>query len=372
MVSVRIQIGVAQSDLSTNQPTNRGDLMTTAAYAAETEKAPLGPFTLERRAVGPQDVRVAIDYCGVCHTDLHFVNNDWGMSQYPLVPGHEVVGHVVEVGDQVTRFKVGDRAAIGCMVDSCGACEACADDLEQFCYQGMTATYNSPTADPGGLTFGGYSKEIVATEKFVLRVPESLDLAATAPLLCAGITTYSPLKHWQIGPGMRVGVVGLGGLGHMGVKFAHAMGAETVMITTSPEKGADAKALGADEVLLSTDAEAMAAQAGRFHFILDTVPVKHDVAPYLNLLRYDGTLCLVGVVEPTGEVNAAQLVFGRKRMAGSLIGGLAETQEMLDFCGAHDVVADVEVIPMQAINEAYQRLVKSDVKYRFVIDMQTL
>ncbi len=344
----------------------------TAAYAAHQPKDLLAPFGIDRREVGPGDVQIEIAFCGVCHTDLHFANNDWGASQYPLVPGHEVIGHVTAVGAEVKGFRAGDRAAVGCMVDSCGECEACRDDLEQYCYEGMTATYNSPTPDPGSLTFGGYSKRIVVKEEFVLRVPDNLELVGTAPLLCAGITTYSPLNHWKVGPGMRVGVVGLGGLGHMGVKFAHAMGAHTVMITTSASKGEDAKQLGADEVLLSTDTEAMAQQAGSFDFILNTIPVRHDVAPYLNLLHYNATMCVVGAVEPLDTVNAAQLVFGRKSLAGSLIGGIAETQQMLDFCGEHGITSDVETIRMDQINEAYERLVKGDVKYRFVIDMATL
>jgi uncharacterized zinc-type alcohol dehydrogenase-like protein len=344
----------------------------TAAYAAQAAKAPLGPFQIERRDVGPNDVEIAIEYCGICHTDLHFANNDWGISNYPVVPGHEIVGRVTAVGAEVTRFQVGDRAAIGCMVDSCQTCPACTDHLEQYCFNGMTATYNSQTPDPGGLTFGGYSKSIVSRQEFVLRIPDNLDMAGTAPLLCAGITTYSPLRYWKVGEGMKVGVVGLGGLGHMGVKFASAMGAHTVMITTTPSKGDDAKQLGAHEVLISTDAAAMANAAGQFDFILNTIPVNHDVDPYIALLKYNGTMCVVGAVEPLDKVNAAQLVFGRRSLAGSLIGGIKETQEMLDFCGEKNIVSDVEMIRMDQVNQAFERLVKSDVKYRFVIDMSTL
>ena len=346
--------------------------MKTASYAAHTAKGILRPLTIERRALKSTDVLIEIEYCGVCHTDLHFVNNDWGMTEYPVVPGHEIVGRISQIGSEVGKFKVGDLAAIGCMVNSCGQCNSCESGNEQYCLNGFTATYNTPIDDPGGMTYGGYSQRIVADESFVLHVPESLDVTGTAPLLCAGITTYSPLLHWSVQKGMKVGIVGLGGLGHMGVKFSHALGAQTVMITTTPEKGEDAKTLGADEILISTDPDQMAKQAGEFDFILNTIPVDHNVAPYLDLLKVDGTMCVVGAVEPLNQVNAAQLMFGRKKLAGSLIGGISQTQEMLNFCGKYNIVSEVEVIRMDQIEEAFQRLVKSDVKYRFVIDMKSL
>ena len=346
--------------------------MKTASYAAHAAKESLKQHTIERRALKSTDVLIEIEYCGVCHTDLHFVNNDWGMTEYPVVPGHEIVGRISQIGSEVGKFKVGDLAAIGCMVNSCGHCSSCESGNEQYCLNGFTATYNAPIDDPGGMTYGGYSQRIVADESFVLHVPESLDITATAPLLCAGITTYSPLLHWSVQKGIKVGVVGLGGLGHMGVKFSHALGAHTVMITTTPEKGEDAKTLGADEILISTDSNQMAKQAGEFDFILNTIPVDHEVAPYLDLLKVDGTMCVVGAVEPLNQVNAAQLMFGRKKLAGSLIGGISQTQEMLNFCGQHSIVSEVELIRMDQIQEAFQRLVKSDVKYRFVIDMKSL
>ena len=346
--------------------------MKTASYAAHAAKESLQHHTIERRALKSTDVLIEIEYCGVCHTDLHFVNNDWGMTEYPVVPGHEIVGRISQIGSEVGKFKVGDLAAIGCMVNSCGQCSSCESGNEQYCLNGFTATYNNPIDDPGGMTYGGYSQRIVADESFVLHVPESLDITATAPLLCAGITTYSPLLHWSVQKGMKVGIVGLGGLGHMGVKFSHALGAHTVMITTTPEKGEDAKTLGADEILISTDSNQMAKQAGEFDFILNTIPVDHEVAPYLDLLKVDGTMCVVGAIEPLNQVNAAQLMFGRKKLAGSLIGGISQTQEMLNFCGQHSIVSEVELIRMDQIQEAFQRLVKSDVKYRFVIDMKSL
>ena len=346
--------------------------MKTACYAAHTAKDILQPLTIERRALKSTDVLIEIEYCGVCHTDLHFVNNDWGMTEYPVVPGHEIVGRISQIGSEVGKFKVGDLAAIGCMVNSCGQCNSCESGNEQYCLNGFTATYNTPIDDPGGMTYGGYSQRIVADESFVLHVPKSLDITGTAPLLCAGIKTYSPLLNWSVQKGMKVGIVGLGGLGHMGVKFSHALGAQTVMITTTPEKGEDAKTLGADEILISTDPDQMAKQAGEFDFILNTIPVDHNVAPYLDLLKVDGTMCVVGAVEPLNQVNAAQLMFGRKKLAGSLIGGISQTQEMLNFCGKYNIVSEVEVIRMDQIEEAFQRLVKSDVKYRFVIDMKSL
>jgi len=344
----------------------------TPAYAAHKPNSNLVAHSIKRRQVGKKDVQIEIDYCGVCHTDLHFVNNDWGMTEYPVVPGHEIVGRISTVGNDVTKFKTGDLAAIGCMVNSCGKCQSCSNGLEQYCLNGFTATYNSPTDDPGGLTLGGYSKRIVADESFVLKMPESLDIKGTAPLLCAGITTFSPLKNWNVRPEMKVGIVGLGGLGHMGVKFSNALGAYTVMITTSPEKAIDAKKLGADDVLISTDKDAMSKEVGEFDFILNTIPVNHSIDAYLDLLKVDGTMCVVGAVEPLDKVNAAQLMFGRKTLVGSLIGGIKETQEMLNFCADQNIVSDVELINIDEINHAFERLVKSDVKYRFVIDMKSL
>ena len=345
--------------------------MSTAAFAAKAANAPLGPFAIERRELGPKDIRIEIEYCGVCHSDLHMVNNDWGFSQYPLVPGHEIVGTIAEVGSEVSGFSVGDKAAVGCLVDSCRHCAQCEAGNEQYC-NAFTMTYGSATNDPGGVTYGGYSREIICDQEFVLSISGKLDPAGAAPLLCAGITTWSPLKHWKVGTGQTVGIVGLGGLGHMGVKFANALGAHVVMITTSPEKGEDAKALGADEVLISKDDDAMAKSAGRFDFILNTIPVRHDLNPYVGLLKVDGVMCIVGAVEQLPEVNSAPMVFGRRSIAGSLIGGLKETQEMLDFCAEHGITSDIEIIQMDEINQAYERMQKSDVKYRFVIDMSTL
>jgi uncharacterized zinc-type alcohol dehydrogenase-like protein len=342
-------------------------------YAARDAHSPLTPFSFARRDPGAHDVQIEILYCGICHSDLHQARNDWGNSLYPMVPGHEIVGRVVKVGGAVKKLKIGDLAAVGCMVDSCLQCSACNDDLEQYCEHGATWTYNSKERGTEKLTFGGYSEQIVVEERFVVTVPSSLDLKAVAPLLCAGITTYSPLRHWKVGPGQKVGVIGLGGLGHMGIKFAKALGAHVVMITTSPEKGKDASRLGADEVLLSRDPDAMAAHVASFDFLLNTIPVGHDVNPYLALLKRDRTMALVGVLTalepaPTGF----GLISGRKSVTGSAIGGMAETQEMIDFCAKHDIVSDVEIVPIQSVNEAYERLLKNDVKYRFVIDMASL
>ena len=342
------------------------------AYSASASKARVLPTEIERRPVGTNDVQIAIEHCGVCHTDIHFVNNDWGMTHYPVVPGHEIVGRVTEVGSAVSNFQVGDRAAIGCLVDSCGVCSNCEKGLEQYCLNGFTATYNSETQDPGGFTYGGYSQSIVAKESFVLKVPDSLNGPGIAPLLCAGITTYSPLKNWKIGPESKVGVIGLGGLGHMGVKFSHALGAHTTMITSSEQKGEDALLLGADEVLLSSSVDAVVQEAGSFDFLLNTVPVNHDLTPYLELLKTNGTMCVVGAVEPLSQVNAAQLIFGRRSLSGSLIGGIAETQEMLNFCGEKNILSEVEVIRMDEINDAYTRMQKNQVKYRFVLDLGSL
>ena len=342
------------------------------AYSASASKARVLPTEIERRPVGTNDVQIAIEHCGVCHTDIHFVNNDWGMTHYPVVPGHEIVGRVTEVGSAVSNFQVGDRAAIGCLVDSCGLCSNCEKGLEQYCLNGFTATYNSETQDPGGFTYGGYSQSIVAKESFVLKVPDNLNGPGIAPLLCAGITTYSPLKNWKIGPESKVGVIGLGGLGHMGVKFSHALGAHTTMITSSEQKGEDALLLGADEVLLSSSVDAVVQEAGSFDFLLNTIPVNHDLTPYLELLKTNGTMCVVGAVEPLSQVNAAQLIFGRRSLSGSLIGGIAETQEMLNFCGEKNILSEVEVIRMDEINDAYTRMQKNQVKYRFVLDLGSL
>lgn len=350
--------------------------MSTKAWAATAATSPLGPFSLERRAPGAKDVEIAIAFCGVCHSDLHTAKNEWGNTVYPCVPGHEIVGTVTKVGAAVTRFAVGDRVGVGCMVDSCRGCDACKSGMQQFCAKGATFTYNSPElaqgAKEGATTYGGYAQSVVVDEGFVLRVPEKLDLAAAAPLLCAGITTYSPLRHWKVGKGQKVGVVGLGGLGHMAVKIAHAMGAHVVLFTTSPKKAEDAKRLGADEVVSSKDPEAMAKHAGSFHFILDTVSAEHDVNAYIGLLRQDATLCLVGAPEKPLAVASFAVIFGRKSFAGSLIGGVEETQEMLDFCAEHGIVADIEKIAMNQINDAYERMLKSDVRYRFVIDTSTI
>ncbi|TLF44344.1 NAD(P)-dependent alcohol dehydrogenase [Maribacter aurantiacus] len=342
------------------------------AYAASSKEADLKPFEINRRNITPDDIKIDILYCGVCHSDLHQVRNDWKNSQYPVVPGHEIIGKVVEVGENVSNFKKGDLVGVGCMVDSCKTCSSCKDDLEQFCENGATMTYNSKDKHLGGHTFGGYSESIVVDKDFVLRIPENLDAKAAAPLLCAGITTYSPLAHWGVKKGDKLGVIGLGGLGHMGIKFAHAMGAHTVMITTSPDKSSDAKKLGADEVLISKNEDEMKKHAGSFDFLLNTIPVGHDMNPYLNLLKRDASMVIVGAVEPLDPLHGGGLIMGRKSIAGSLIGGIKETQEMLDFCGEHNVVSDIEMINIQDINEAYDRLQKSDVKYRFVIDMKSL
>ncbi len=342
-------------------------------FAARSRTSPLEPFRFERRAPGATDVQIEILHCGVCHSDLHTVRNEWAGTTYPVVPGHEIVGRVVRVGDQVTRFKAGDLAAVGCMVDSCRACPNCADGLEQYCDNELVLTYNSPDRLLGAMTYGGYSDQIVVDQHFVLNVSSELDPAATAPLLCAGITTYSPLRHWDVGPGDKVGVVGLGGLGHMGVKFAHGFGAHTVLFTTSPGKAADAKKLGADEVVVSRNADEMARHLNSFDFILNTVAASHNLDAYLDLLRRDGTLCLVGAPEhPHPSPTVFTLIAKRRSIAGSLIGGIAETQEMLDFCAEHGIVSDIEQIPIQQINQAYDRMLTGDVKYRFVIDLASL
>ncbi|WP_020484475.1 NAD(P)-dependent alcohol dehydrogenase [Methylomonas sp. MK1] len=347
-------------------------MLKTVGYAAYNPQTPLRSFHFERRQPGPEDVRIEILYCGVCHSDLHQVRNEWRGTTFPIVPGHEIVGRVVEVGSQVTNFKLGDLAGVGCMIDSCGVCPDCQDHQEQFCDHTIF-TYNSPDKHTGKMTYGGYSNQIVVDQGFVLHVSDKLELSAVAPLLCAGITTYSPLRHWKIGEGHKVGIVGLGGLGHMGLKFAHAFGAEVVLFTTSPGKEADAKRLGASEVVISKHADEMEKHLNSFDFILNTVAAQHDLDQYLSLLKRDGTMCLVGVPsEPHPSPNVGNLIFRRRALAGSLIGGIRETQEMLDFCAEHGIVSDIELIPMAGINDAYQRMLKSDVKYRFVIDMATL
>lgn len=343
------------------------------AYSAASATAPLASDTIERRDLTENDVQIEILFCGICHSDLHAVRNEWSAvpTVYPIVPGHEIVGRVAQVGSAVTQFKSGDVVGVGCMVESDGTCPQCRAGFEQFC-PNLTLTYNSPDKHLDGVTYGGYSDSIVVDRRFVLRVPPNLDLAGVAPLLCAGITTYSPLRHWRVTEGKKVGVVGLGGLGHMGVKFAHAMGAHVVVFTTSPDKKEDALRLGADEVVVSRNPEEMQQHAGSFDFILDTVAADHDINAYLNLLARDGNITLVGAPPKPLEVAAFSLIMGRHTLSGSNIGGIAETQEMLDFCGEHNITADVEVIPIQKVNEAYDRLLKSDVKYRFSIDMASL
>ena len=344
----------------------------TIGYAALQQNAPLTPFSFERRELRATDVQIDILYCGVCHSDIHQARNEWGGSVFPMVPGHEIVGKVSKIGEAVTNFKVGDHVGVGCLVDSCRSCPDCEDHLEQFCNK-ASFTYNSPEKVTGAINYGGYSKQIVVNHDFVLHISDKLNLAETAPLLCAGITTYSPLKHWNIGKGDKVGIVGLGGLGHMGLKFAHAFGAHVVLFTTSPAKAEDAKRLGADEVVISTNAEDMQAHLGSFDFILNTVAAPHNLDDYTLLLKRDGILCLVGVPDhPHASPTVSHLIFKRRSIVGSLIGGLKETQEMLDFCAEHDITSDIEIIPIQEINVAYQRVLKSDVKYRFVIDLASL
>jgi alcohol dehydrogenase (NADP+) len=345
----------------------------TSAFGAPAADQPLASLAIERRELGPRDVSIDILFCGVCHSDLHFVRGEWGDQRWPIVPGHEIVGRVGAVGDEVEGFAVGEPAGVGCMVDSCRTCSACGEDLEQFCENGNTLTYGSEEKQTGGVTQGGYSQSIVVDQDFVLHVSEDVDLAATAPLLCAGITTYSPLRHWNVGPDSKVGVVGLGGLGHMAVKLAEAMGAEVTLFTTSPDKVDDARALGADHVDISKDADQMAAAANTLDLIIDSVAASHDLDPYLNALRRNGSLVLLGVPpEPHPSPNVFGFIRGRRSLSGSLIGGIAETQEMLDFCAEHGVTSDVEMISMAEIDAAYDRMLASDVKYRFVIDMESM
>ena len=344
----------------------------TKAYAAQSAKDRLAPFSISRREPGANDVAVEILYCGVCHSDLHTARGEWAGSLYPCVPGHEIVGRVTSVGPEVKKFKEGDTVAVGVMVDSCRTCASCQAGLQQYCLNGFTGTYNSEDKKSGGHTFGGYSTNVTVEQEFVYHVPQSLDLKAVAPLLCAGITTYSPLKHWGAGPGKKVGIVGLGGLGHMGVKFAHALGAHTVLFTTSAGKVEDGKKLGADEVVISKNEDEMKKHATSFDFILDTVSAPHDINAYLALLKIDSTLCQVGLPPEPLAINTFNMIIPRRNFAGSCIGGVPETQEMLEFCGEHGIVSDVEMIKMDYIEDAYERMIKSDVKYRFVIDMASL
>ncbi len=351
----------------------RCSMYTAIGYAAQSATAPLAPMTFSRRSPRPDDVAIEILYCGVCHSDIHQARNEWGIAVYPLMPGHEIVGKVTEVGANVSKHKVGDLVGVGCMVDSCRHCEACAQDLEQYCLEGPTMTYATPDRIDGSNTMGGYSNSIVVSEHFVVRIPEKLDLAAAAPILCAGITTYSPLKHYGVKAGDKVGILGMGGLGHMGIKFAKAMGAEVTLFTRSASKAEEGRRQGADHVIVSTDAAQMKAAAGQFDFLLDTIPVQHDLNPYLETLRFDGVHILVGLIEPVDPaLHAANLVMKRRVLAGSLIGGIAETQEVLDFCAEHGITCDIEMLDIQHINEAYSRMIAGDVKYRFVIDMATL
>ena len=345
----------------------------THAYAAQDAKSRLAPFDYKPRELREHDVQIEVLFCGVCHSDLHQARNEWQNTLFPVVPGHEIVGRVTAVGSHGHKYQVGDLVGVGCMVDSCRSCPSCQEGLEQYCETGFVPTYNGQDLHTKEITYGGYATSVVVHEDFVLRVPENLDPAGVAPLLCAGITTYSPLRHWNVGPGKKVGIVGLGGLGHMGVKLAHAMGAHVVLFTTSPSKIEDGKRLGADEVVVSKDPQQMAQHVNSFDFILNTVAAQHDLNPFINLLKRDGNLTLVGAPEHDHPApHVFDLIFKRRSVAGSLIGGIAETQEMLDFCGKHNITSDIELIAMNQINEAYERMLKSDVKYRFVIDINTL
>lgn len=345
----------------------------TKAYAAQSSSSGMAPYDISRRTLRQDDVAIEIDYCGVCHTDIHFAQNDWGMTVYPVVPGHEIIGRVTAVGPAVKNYQEGDVVGVGCMVDSCRTCSACEAGLEQYCSEGMTGTYNGEDRHDHSITYGGYSERIVVSERFVVKIPDKLDTKSAAPLLCAGITTYSPLRHYGVKPGHKVGVIGMGGLGHMGVKFAKALGAEVTIFTRSESKVGEAKKQGADHVVVSTDEDQMATVAETFDFMLDTVPVQHDINPYLNCLTYDGTHIMVGLLEPLEPaLQTGALVFKRRVLAGSLIGGMPETQEVLDFCAEHDITCDVEMLDIRNLNDAYERMKKGDVKYRFVIDMATL
>lgn len=347
-------------------------MIASKGYAAHNATDPLIDFNFERRETGPHDVQIEIMFCGVCHSDIHQVRNEWYNSIYPMVPGHEIVGKVTKVGDHVKKFKVGDLAGVGCLVDSCRECRNCKRDLEQFCENGWVGTYNSMEKDGKTVTYGGYSNNIVVDERFTLSISPALELAEVAPLLCAGITTYSPLKHWKVGPGHKVGIMGLGGLGHMGVKFAAAFGAEVTMLSTSPAKEADARRLGAHHFALTTDEATVKGLANTFDFILNTVSATHDYGMYMNMLTTDGVMACVGAPPTPAQIHAFSLIMNRRSIAGSAIGGLAETQEMLDFCAEHNITSDIELIAIKDINEAYERMIKNDVRYRFVIDMKTL
>ena len=347
-------------------------MIATKAYAAQSATTPLAPFNLERRNPGPNDVEIDILFCGVCHTDIHLLKNDWGFSIYPMVPGHEIVGKVVSVGNTVKKFRVGDTAGVGCLVDSCRECENCKEGLEQYCQGGMVLTYSGLEKDGKTVTQGGYSTKIVVDERFVLKISDKLSPAAAAPLLCAGITTYSPLRYWKVGKGHKIAIVGLGGLGHMAIKFAKSFGAEVTVLSTSPSKKEDALKLGAHKFVLTTDEDQLKEVANSYHFILDTLSANHDYAQYVNLLKVNGTLICVGLPLEPIHLPAFNIVFTRKCVAGSLIGGLPETQEMLDYCAEHNIVADVELIPIQKIQEGFDRMIKSDVKYRFVVDIASL
>lgn len=343
------------------------------AFGTESKESDLHQMEIQRREVTPHDVEIDILYCGVCHSDIHTARNDWGGSKYPVVPGHEIVGKITKVGDHVTKFKVGDLAAVGCIVDSCRTCPSCQANLEQYCENGMVGTYNGKDKFLNMQTFGGYSERVVVDENYVLHVPENLDLAAVAPVLCAGITTWSPLKHWNVGPSSKVAVVGLGGLGHMAIKLAKGLGAEVTLFSRTPSKTEDAKELGCDEVIISTDEAQMKSVRGKFDVIIDTVPYDHDLNPYVTTLHHSGTLVLVGYLGMLEDsLNTSPMVVGRKAISGSMIGGIKETQELLDFCGEKNIVSDIELIKIQDINEAYERMINSDVKYRFVIDMKSL
>ncbi len=351
----------------------RSCVYTAIGYAAQSPTTPLAPMTFQRRSPRPDDVAIDILYCGVCHSDIHQARNEWGIAVYPLMPGHEIVGRVTAVGANVSKYQVGDTVGVGCMVDSCRHCEACHADLEQYCLEGPTLTYATPDRVDGSNTMGGYSNSIVVSEHFVVRIPAALDLPSAAPILCAGITTYSPLKHYGVKAGHKVGILGMGGLGHMGIKFAKALGAEVTLFTRSQAKAEEARRQGADHVIVSTDDAQMRDAAGRFDFLLDTIPVQHDLNPYLETLKFDGVHILVGLIEPVGPaLHAANLVMKRRVLAGSLIGGIAETQEVLDFCAEHGITCDIEMLDIRDINEAYSRMIAGDVKYRFVIDMATL
>lgn len=351
-------------------------MIKTIGYAAKSAHAKLEPFLFEHRNIGPHDVHIEILYCGVCHSDIHFARNEWKDTHYPIVPGHEIIGRAITIGDQVTLFKIGDVVGVGCIIDCCGSCSACKQGLEQFCEKGYTLTFNSPDKYTGGITYGGYSTDIVINEKFIFPIPSALqkhDLATLAPLFCAGITTYSPLKHWQVSNGHKVGIVGIGGLGHLAVKFAHAMGAQVIEFTTTPEKQKDASRLGAQETVLSTNSSEMNKHIHSFDFILNTIPAPIDLNVYLQLLKRDGTMCLVGIPsKPHLGLEADSLISRRRNLAGSLIGSLQETKEMLEFCAQHAITADIELINAQEINEAFERIIKKDVRYRFVIDNATM